>query len=296
MCEQDIDAIKIGAMIADLRKEIADADQELQKLDTKIEAIGDVDAAKESLRKHGEAVKEKKELEESLAETVKQGKATKVELDALGETVNATLPFNDPLSQLQTGEDSIVEQLRPVMAAEERAKERERLNEQLKKLQSKAAKLDRLVKYWDKDGVKSELIGKYIGSFESKMNSVMEAFGYKTALTMDPFSFEVTTARGYVGPVKELSGAEEHIFKVAFQCAVSIAAGIGLVVIDEIEELGEDIRQALFSTVYRLIQLKQLEQAIMIGYSLDKTLPSPQAPGSRYFYVTDGVVEELGGK
>jgi hypothetical protein len=294
-CDQDIDAGKIAGLIADLEKEYTEADQKIQKLDTQIEAIGDVIAAKESLKNHELAVKGKAEIETSLEETVKEGKKTRADLDALPEASNATLPFNDPLAYLQVKEDKINEQLRPVMAAEERAKERERLNEQLKKLQSKAAKLDMLVKYWDKDGVKSELIGKYIGSFESKMNSVMEAFGYKTALTMDPFSFEVTTARGYVGPVKELSGAEEHIFKVAFQCAVSIAAGINLVVIDEIEQLGGDIRNNMYAVIYDLVSKRALDQAILIGFSLDKTIPPKEkrAPGSKYFFITDGTVEEL---
>ena len=292
-CEQDIDASKIAKLIADLEKEYADADQEIQKLDTKVEAIGDVEAAKESLRKHDEAVKEKGELEASLTETVKQGKATKAELEALPEASNATLPFNDPLAELQDKEDKINEQIRPVIAAEERAKERERLTEQLKKLQAKAAKLDSLVDYFGKDGVKKTLIGQFVGGFENKINSVMDAFGYKTALTMEPFAFEVQTARGYVGPVKELSGAEEHIFKVAFQCAVSIAAGINFVVIDEIEEFGEDIRPCIYQKIFSLLQDGVLEQAIMIGFSLDKTLPKPQAPGSRYFYVEDGTVEEL---
>jgi DNA repair exonuclease SbcCD ATPase subunit len=292
-CDQDIDTIKIGAMILDLEKEYADADKKLQELDTKIEAIGDVQGAKESLRKHNEAVKESDELEASLAEVVKAGKATKADLEALGEAVNATAPFVQPLADLQAKEDKINEQLRPVIAAEERAKERERLTEQLKKLQAKAAKLDSLVKWFDKDGIKADLIAQYIGGFESKINSVLEAFGYKTSLSMEPFSFEVTTARGYVGPVKELSGAEEHIFKAAFQCAVSIAAGINLVVIDEIEELGSDIRPFLFQKIFQLIQEGTLEQAILIGYSTDKTLPKPQAPGSRYFYVEDGIVEEL---
>jgi hypothetical protein len=36
-----------------------------------------------------------------------------------------------------------------------------------------------------------------------------------------------------------------------------------------------------------------LEQAIMIGFSLDKNLPKPQAPGSKYFFVEDGTVGEL---
>jgi len=294
-CDQTIDTAKIASLIADLEKEHVTADKRIQEIDKKIEAIGDIGTAKESLRKHNEAVKETDELEESLAETVKTGKATKAEIEALGETVNATLPFNEPLAQLQTAEDKINEQLRPVIAAEERAKERERLTEQLEKLQAKAAKLDGLVKYFDKDGVKKTLISEYIGSFESKINSVMDAFGYKTALTMEPFAFEVQTARGYVGPVKELSGAEEHIFKVAFQCAVSIAAGINLVVIDEIEELGEDIRFRLFGAVMDLIDKGSLEQAILIGFSLDKTLPPKEkrAPGTKWFYVEDGTVEEI---
>jgi hypothetical protein len=106
-------------------------------------------------------------------------------------------------------------------------------------------------------------------------------------------NFNVTTPRGYIGPVKEISGAEEHIFKIAFQCAVSIAAGIKLVVIDEVEELGEDIRQNLFQTIEGLIQDGVLEQAILIGFSLDKTVPDPKAPGSKYFFLTEGTVEEL---
>ena len=64
-------------------------------------------------------------------------------------------------------------------------------------------------------------------------------------------------------------------------------------VIDEVEELGEDIRPLLYRTVFQLIQYGKLEQAILIGFSLDKTLPKPQAPGSKYFFVSDGTVEEL---
>ena len=119
-CDQDIDAAKIGRLVEDLKSEIAKADAELQELDTKIEAIGDVQAAKESLRKHSAAVEEKEKLEKSLLETVATGKATRVELDALGAKVDATLPFNDPLGALHAQEDTINAQLRPVLAAEER--------------------------------------------------------------------------------------------------------------------------------------------------------------------------------
>lgn len=291
-CDQDIDASKIATLIADLEKEYADADQKIQALDTKIEAIGDVNAAKESLRKHEAAVKEKITLEASLTETVKAGKATKAELEALPEASNATLQFNDPLADMQAKEDKVNEQLRPVIAAEERASEITRLTAQKEKLVKKAATLDSLVKYFDKDGVKKTLIEAHIGGFESKLRDVMSAFGYEASLSED-MRFEVVTKRGYAGPVKELSGAEDFIFNSAFQCAVSIASGIKLVVIDEVEKLGSDIRNFIYAKCFELIQDGQLDQAILIGFSLDKTLPKPQAPGSRYFYVEDGTVEEL---
>ena len=292
-CDSEIDDGKIAGLIAELKKESVTADAELQALDTKIEAIGDVQAAKESLRKHEAAVKEKAELEKSLLETVATGKATRVELDALGAKVDATLPFNEPLGALQAQEDTINAQLRPVLAAEERATDRKTKAEQLAKLEAKAATLDTLVKYFDVDGVKAELIGQHIGGFQNKMLSVMEAFGYRTTLSLSPWNFEVVTKRGYSGPVKEISGAEEFIFKAALQCAVSIAAGINFVAIDEVENLGEDIRPTIYRSIFSLIQDGKLEQAILIGFSLDKTLPKPQAPGSKYFFVTDGTVEEL---
>ena len=292
-CDSEIDDGKIAGLIAELKKESVTADAELQALDTKIEAIGDVQAAKESLRKHEAAVKEKAELEKSLLETVATGKATRVELDALGAKVDATLPFNEPLGALQAQEDTINAQLRPVLAAEERATDRKTKAEQLAKLEAKAATLDTLVKYFDVDGVKAELIGQHIGGFQNKMLSVMEAFGYRTTLSLSPWNFEVVTKRGYSGPVKEISGAEEFIFKAALQCAVSIAAGINFVAIDEVENLGEDIRPTIYRSIFLLIQDGKLEQAILIGFSLDKTLPKPQAPGSKYFYISDGTVEEL---
>lgn len=296
VCDQEIDPSKIAAALETLKEEHATADHEIQALDTKIEAIGDIQAAKDALKKHEAAVKEKIELETSLTETVKIGKEARAEFDALPAKVDATGSFTKPLADLQAQEDMVNEQLRPVIAAEERAKEIKRLTEQKDKLVAKAATLDTLVRYWDKDGVKAELIGQYIGGFEAKINTVLDAFGCKASLTFEPqMGFDVTTSRGYTGPIKELCGAEGEIFKRAFQCAVSIAAGIKLVVIDEMEELGEDIRGAMFQSVYSLIDEGLLEQAIMIGFSLDKTLPPKEkrAPGSKYFFVEDGSVVEL---
>lgn len=295
-CDQSIDAPKIAGIVSELKKEIADADQLIQKIDKQIEAIGDVQAAKDSLQKHEDSVTAIADLENKLVEIVASGKSTKVELEGLSAKSDATLPFNDPLGTLQAREDKINEQLRPVIAAEERAKEIDRLTQQKNKLVAKAATLDGLVKFFGKDGIKADLISQYIGGFESKLFEVMGAFGYSCTLSLDPWAFEVTTKRGYRGGIKKLSGAEKHIFKAAFQTAVSIAAGIRLVAIDQVEDLGEDIRGFLYECILSLVQDGSLDQAFMVGFSVDKKLPpaNRRAPGSKYFYVEDGTVEMLG--
>src|ERR1700677_2279121 len=293
VCEQSIDPAKLAIVIADFEKEYAEADKKIQELDKQIEAIGDVQAAKDSLKKHNDAVKEKADIEKSLLETVATGKTARAELDALPAAVNATLNFNDPLANIEALITGILEKLGPIAAAEERAKDIKAKTDTLTKLQAKAASLDALTKYFDKDGVKADLIGQYIGSFESKINSVLDAFGYKTSLSMEPFAFDLTTARGYVGPVKELSKAEKQLFYPAFQCAVSIAAGIGMVVEDDMDTYLKEtgLRSEMYGSIYKLVKDGLLEQAIMIEASVDRAVPKPQAPNSRYFFVTDGTVE-----
>ncbi len=293
-CDQSIDAARLSQLATELDKEIEVADRELQTLDTKIEAIGDVGSALAAIQKHKDAEKEKETLTASLQETVKVGKAKRAELDALGEKVDAAATFTQPLALLNADIDALTEALRPVIAAEERKKDIAVKTEQLAKLQAKAKAVDELVEYFGKDGIKATLIADHIGKFENMVLDVMSICGYKCSLTLEPFDFQVETARGYIGPVKELSGAEKHLFCATFQLAVSIAAGINMVVIDEIQELGEELLRLFYGKVYGLIQSGDLEQAIMIGYSTDKALPNPQAPGSAYYLVEDGQVSLLG--
>jgi hypothetical protein len=61
------------------------------------------------------------------------------------------------------------------------------------------------------------------------------------------------------------------------------------------QELGEDIRPFLYGSVLDLIKRGQLDQAILIGFSLDKTLPPKEkrAEGTKWFFVENGTVEEL---
>ena len=196
-----------------------------------------------------------------------------------------TQAFVQPLADVESKINAVLAQLQPVIAAEQRKVEIESKTEQLKKLQVKAASLNSLVVYFDKDGVKKDLIDDNIGQFEDDINEVLGVCGYETTLCMEPFSFEVKTPTADFGPMKELSKAERQLFLPAFQCAVSIAAGINMVVIDDMDTYLKEtgLRNKMYGKFYKLVEDGLLEQVIMIEASADDTLPSPQAPGSCYF-------------
>jgi hypothetical protein len=209
---------------------------------------------------------------------------------------DATQAFIQPLADVDTKINAILSQLQPVIAAEQRKTEIATKTEQLKKLQVKAASLNSLVVYFDKDGVKKDLIDDNIGQFEDDINEVLGVCGYETTLCMEPFSFEVKTPTADFGPMKELSKAERQLFLPAFQCAVSIAAGINMVVVDDMDTYLKEtgLRGKIYGKLYELISKGLLEQVIMIEASSDDKLPNPQAPGSCYFFVEGGTVRRLG--
>ena len=290
-CDQCIDSVKIADMVSVLKEELAVTDKKIQELDIEIELLGDVQGAYEAIRNHETASKEYEEIKATILETVRIGKASREELNGLGIKVDATEPFAQPLYELTVKETNILDKLRPVIAAEERKAEIAKKTEMLAKLQAKAASIDSLVKYFDKDGIKSTLLAEHVGGFEMKLNNVLEAWGYKCHLSIEPYEFHVTTARGDTMPVSELSGAEQRMFLAALQCAVSIAANIGFVVVDEVDRLQPEIRSALNKNLYMMVQDGYLEQVVLIV--ADSSRDVPKLPRSAFFTITDGKVERL---
>ncbi len=295
-CGQNIEGELLVKMLA---KSVTGRQEALQR-DTEIlrqmQELGDVTGAVSSLGKHETAIKEKAAIESILAEKSKLLKADRTELDALGMRGDPTQAFVQPLADVESKINAVLAQLQPVIAAEQRKVEIESKTVQLKKLQVKAASIDSLVKYFDKDGVKKELIDENIGQFEDDINEVLGVCGYETTLCMEPFSFEVKTPTADFGPMKELSKAERQLFLPAFQCAVSIAAGINMVVVDDMDTYLKEtgLRGKVYGKLYELISKGLLEQVIMIEASSDDKLPNPQAPGSCYFFVEGGTVRRLG--
>jgi DNA repair exonuclease SbcCD ATPase subunit len=290
ICEQPVDSAKLKALGEKLKEAVRDVDRSLALTNQKISALGDVDEAVALVAKHDAALAELDAFDEQAAE--RQRKIEQARQDVPEPTLFDFQPFNESISECDVEIERLSGLLRPVIVAEERKKEIAIKRSQLIALKEKAEVLDKLVKYFDKGGIKAKLIGEYIGGFENKLNEVMSAWGYSCGLSIDPYSFDIKNARGDVIPVRELSGAERVMFSLAFQCAVSMTANIGIVVIDEVAMFLPEIRPLLNRRLYEMIQRGFLEQVILLVADSSEQVPSV-APGMAFYMVEDGTVHEL---
>jgi hypothetical protein len=288
-CEQPVVAENLKKLGEKLKASMRESNGTLGIIDQKIKALGDVDEAVALIERHEEALRELDAFDEQAEERKRQ--IEQAERDIPGPTLFDFAPFNVSISEVEMEIERLSGLLRPVIVAEERRNEIAIKQKQLIVLKQKAATLDRLVKYFDKGGIKAKLIGQYIGGFESKLNEVMGAWGYSCALSIEPYSFDVTNARQDVIPVRELSGAEEVMFSLAFQCAVSQTANIGMVVIDEVAMFLPEIRRVLNARLYDMVQRGFLEQVILLVADTSET--AANLPGAAFYMVENGEVYPL---
>lgn len=290
-CGQTVSPDYVKMAVQNAEAALKSAETSLKETSDAIWKLGDVDGATSLLAKHEAAAKEKSELEASLQETVKQGKATRAEILALGEKANPAQEFAESVTEADRKINDLTEQLRPAAAAEERAKEIAEKKEQLARLQAKSASLDSLCEYFGKDGIKAKLLGDHIGAFENKINEILTAFGYKCQLSIEPYEFQVLDARNVLTPVRELSGSEQLMFLWGLQIAVSRASGLGLVVADRMDTLLPAQRQKANKAIYLEIDKGNLEQAFLI--MSDESKEAPKLPNAAFFTVEAGTVRRL---
>jgi DNA repair exonuclease SbcCD ATPase subunit len=288
-CEQPVEQEKLKKLGERLKRELTEANNALGLIEQKIMALGEVEEAIELIAKHNAALAELGMLDQQAPE--RQKKIEQAKSDLPGPTLFDFAPFNESLGEIDAEIERLSGQLRPVIVAEERRKEIDVKRQQLAVLKEKAATLDHLVKYFDKGGVKAKLIGDYIGGFEGRLNEVMSAWGYSVALSIEPYSFDVTNARGDTNPVRELSGAEKVMFSLAFQCAVAMTANLGLVVIDEVAMFLPELRPILNRRLWEMLQKGHLEQVILLV--ADTSEETPRLPGAVFYMVDNGEVRPL---
>jgi DNA repair exonuclease SbcCD ATPase subunit len=291
-CEQEIDDSKLTQLMSSSVSERNRLANEYVKVTQSLGSLGDVDGAIAKLDKHKTAVAEKTDLAAKIEEQEKELKSAKNEADKDVGGLFDSSTFDNTIAETDSKIETILQQIQPVIAAEEREKDIATKKEQFAKLEAKAAKLDKLVKYFDKDGVKAKLIAEHIGGFEIKCNEVLASWNYSCSLSIEPFKFEITDYRGVSTPLIELSGAEELMFYAAFQCAVSRTAGIGFVVIDRVDTLLPDLRPALYKHLYEMIENNTLDQIILLV--ADTSEQVPKLANSSFFMVEEGNIRRLG--
>ena len=291
-CDQDIDQDKLAKLFAGAIEERNRLSEEYEKIIPTISALGDVDGAIAKLERHNTALADKASLVAKIEENSKVLEGAKHEADGSSSSLFDSAKFDTAISKTDKDIETILQQIQPVIAAEEREKDIATKKEQLKKLEDKAAKLDTLVKLFDKDGIKAKLISAYIGGFEMKVNSVLAAWDYSCSLSIEPFKFEITDYRKVSTPLIELSGAEELMFYAAFQCAVSMTAGIGFVVIDRVDTLLPDLRPKLYQLLYKMVSDKVLDQVLLLV--ADTSEQVPKLADAAFFMISEGNIRRLG--
>lgn len=290
-CDQEIDEEKVAQLAQGIVAERSRLTNEYVAVTQSLASLGDVDEAVTKLEKHKTALADKSELTAKIEEQAKELKAAKDEANKDAGGLFDSSVFDKTIAETDSKIEAILQQIQPVIAAEEREKEIATKKDQLKRLEDKATKLDTLTKYFDKDGIKSKLIADYIGSFEQRINRVLDAWDYSCSLSIEPFRFEVTDYRKVSTPLIELSGAEELMFYAAFQCAVSVTAGIGFVVIDRVDTLLPDLRPVLYRKLYEMVKDGILEQILLLVADTSTAVPS--LPNSAFFKIEEGVITRL---
>jgi DNA repair exonuclease SbcCD ATPase subunit len=290
-CEQEVDMRVLETLLRVAQEELTEAQEKDTTILRAMKTIGDVDGALAAIAKHDKAKEDQRAINQVITEKENMARVGKEKLASMGEKVDAAAEFEQPLIDADNEINAITLQLRPVIAAEERAKEIKAKTETLEKLKASAAKIDALVKWFDKDGIKATLLSENVAPFEIKINEVLSAWGYSASLSVEPWFFNVTKPNDDVVPISEISGAEEIEFACAFQCAVSRAAGLGLVVVDEVDRLLAKLRPALYRKLYDMVQNGILEQVILI--LADDSQKVPPLPNSSWFWCEEGTIHRL---
>ena len=290
-CDQEIDEDKIAQLAQGIVAERSRLTNEYVAVTQSLASLGDVDGAIAKLEKHKTALADKSELTAKIEEQAKELKAAKDESNKDAGSLFDSSVFDKTIADTDSKIEAILQQIQPVIAAEEREKEIATKKEQFTKLEAKAAKLDKLVRYFDKDGIKAKLIAEYISGFENKVNEVLSVWDYSCSLSIEPFKFEITDYRKVSTPLIELSGAEELMFYAAFQCAVSRTAGIGFVVIDRVDTLLPDLRPVLYRKLYEMVKDGILEQVLLLVADTSTAVPS--LPNSSFYMIEEGNIKRL---
>jgi DNA repair exonuclease SbcCD ATPase subunit len=249
-CGQRISPATKAKEVEALGERLAELEGLIQGTREELNEFGDLEMATSRLESHRRALARRAKLleEQSKVQAVQKPDAADLEsrMTILVERINKG--------------DRVLEKAQQVQAAQEKweAHAREKSS-----FERRGGLLDRLVEFLGPTGAMMAQASSRIGSFAQSLNTHLAAFGYACNFTLDPFEIRIISSPDdhSAFSLKQLSESERFRFNVAFQIALSTAAGIRLVVIDRADILDKEKRKLLTA----LLLNSKIEQAIVLA-------------------------------
>jgi len=295
-CHQVVSADFIDARVAEAREAASGIAETQREVMRQQKALGNIEEAEDAVATHKSATARKALFQTELAGAVATLADCKEKQRNLSAQIEASLKEEDApesTAEIDAVNRYIAELERDLAPALRYDAIRAEVDESLKRRETASmtvAALEKLVAYYGKDGIKAELIQQHIATFTASVNSVLEVWGYRAELSIEPYEFTVTGSAGTL-PLKELSGSERMMFGVALQTAIAAHAKIGMVLVDKADMLFGSERNRLFSCLGQLITAGTLEQAIVLV--ADDRTDAPQKTGVAYFAAQGGKLVSL---
>jgi len=200
-----------------------------------------------------------RDLAEQRAEEIRQ------ELDALPQT--ATQDAEIATLQIRIGKgEELLKNARIYWHAVET------YDDAVKRQQIQKAEVDRLeslVEQLGPNGIRVQALAEAMGKFEAAVNPYVQPFGWTITFSVDPW---MTFANGR--PVETYSRSERYRIGIALQMGIAMMSGLNFAIVDEIDMLSHDNRQAVTSMLLKA----PLDQILILG-TREPNQALPKMPG-----------------
>lgn len=220
--------------------------------------------------------------------------ALEQELASLPETFEESTNLTDQISladqMIKAAEDKL-EQAKEAVQLTNRLEE---MKAEIKVLTKELTDMEILVKALGPEGLRKKLLAGILGNFLGRVNERLARLtegAYQISLAED-MALLCRTNGGPMLPIKLLSKSEQLRVGIVIQEALSNAAGLSFLAIDEADMLDQENRDLL--TGWLLDLAEEYEQVLVFTTVGDVPPENPGIEGVRLFWVEDGTVSVVG--
>lgn len=295
-CTQSITDTFIDGKIAEHERLTEEATSRYECLQQQIDDLGDIEGAVTTLEADDAKVQSLLDLKRQLVAVDERITKLSQDLDAKKASLtDAKAKESAPadtsvLDKINVELSEWEAKLGPALNYDAQVKAAEDALGRQKTQQAFVNDLETLCKRFGKDGIKAGLIAEHIEQFTKTVNEVLQVWGYRAELCIEPYDFRVDGGKGLL-PLKELSGSEQLMFGVALQCAISIHGKIRFVIVDRADTFVASERARLYGCLDTLLKSGCLERAFIMVSS--DVAPAKKRDGVAYYQVADGTVTRL---